>query len=671
MFRFHLALAGRAWARRFDARTRRLHAVTHLLVLGAVVASLAAVEPFGLAGLLVVGLLAFWAPLDLPSASLVAALLGCVVMFGQVAGTPWPFLAVALVAVAMSRAAVRVYNETTREHLTRSRADLVLALLGAAPYLVLFALFERGYRPRLRKAVEDAARGELGEVRNRPWQNWARTASCTPRRTFYPRSTRELIDIVQLARTEGRRIRVVATGHSWTPLSPTGDFLVNVRGLDHVSVDRSDPDRPLVVVGPGATVDQVDRALAAHGLALPSNVVLTSVRWGGLVATGSHGSGIGEPTLSDYVQALEVVTGTGELRRFDASRDPADVMNAARVHLGLFGILTSITLRVQPAFRVRMRDRVMATDEVLEQLEALVLGHAYCDLFLQPCTNRVWVRMWDATEEPLTPRQVQGLSDSNSTRDSRWSDWLSFVQAQWMNVSLAIMRRVPSLSPAVCRINASTAPTRDAVIGIDEATHYRAAIEAHRMGCIEVAFAIEPDFDVARRAIRDTLDRLAAWGEQGRYPVNVTINVRFIAGSGALLSPAGGNRRTCYLEVLGDHRGADWSAFMTEFFELHTTRPPRAPPLGQAVPRRAGDRGLGAQQSRSRSGSVPGDPRAAGPRPRRSVRQRPPGAAAVPRAARAGAGVRLVDERVVRADPDVVWRSSPICLGTRSGIRSS
>ena len=53
--------------------------------------------------------------------------------------------------------------------------------------------------------------------------------------------------------TQGKRIRVTGSSHSFSPLVPTDEFLVYNRGMRAVSVDTSNPARPLVTVESGAT----------------------------------------------------------------------------------------------------------------------------------------------------------------------------------------------------------------------------------------------------------------------------------------------------------------------------------------------------------------------------------------------------------------------------------
>jgi FAD/FMN-containing dehydrogenase len=180
-----------------------------------------------------------------------------------------------------------------------------------------------------------------------PWTNWGETAQCTPELTFYPQCIEDLIHIVCFARATERKIRVAGTGHSWSALVPTDEILVCIHRLNRVAMDLSDESRPRVVVESGTTVKEVNDVLEAYGYALPLNVVLESVRFGGLIATGSHGSGWSNPTLSDLVSSIEIITATGELRKFEMGVDSDEIMNAARLNLGLFGIIYRLTLDVQ------------------------------------------------------------------------------------------------------------------------------------------------------------------------------------------------------------------------------------------------------------------------------------------------------------------------------------
>lgn len=70
-----------------------------------------------------------------------------------------------------------------------------------------------------------------------------------------------------------------------------------------------------------------------------------------------QGTGKDQPIMSDFITSIKLVGSGGDTRTFPKDFDdvklPAtvslrDAMNALRVHLGVFGVVVEITLRVQP-----------------------------------------------------------------------------------------------------------------------------------------------------------------------------------------------------------------------------------------------------------------------------------------------------------------------------------
>jgi L-gulono-1,4-lactone dehydrogenase len=166
-----------------------------------------------------------------------------------------------------------------------------------AAHKAMIRRFSDGAINRTHLTLPDKIPPNVRYRQRRLWTNWAGTARCRPAFTFYPHCVEDLMQIVHFARATGSKIRVAATGHSWSALVPTDQILVCVHQLNRVTMDLSDESHPRVVIESGATVKEVNDALEQHGYALPLNVVLESVRFGGLIATGSHGSGWNNRTL--------------------------------------------------------------------------------------------------------------------------------------------------------------------------------------------------------------------------------------------------------------------------------------------------------------------------------------------------------------------------------------
>ncbi len=68
-------------------------------------------------------------------------------------------------------------------------------------------------------------------IKGQKWRNWTGNVEGTPHYTMYPESIQDVVEVVGLARKKGRKIRVVGSGHSFTPLVQTEEVLVSLDEL--------------------------------------------------------------------------------------------------------------------------------------------------------------------------------------------------------------------------------------------------------------------------------------------------------------------------------------------------------------------------------------------------------------------------------------------------------
>ncbi len=405
--------------------------------------------------------------------------------------------------------------------------------------------------------------------RNHAWENWGRTARCQPEFSFYPQCVEDLIQIIDFARETGKKVRAAASGHSWSALVPTDGVLVYVQQLNKVILDFSDDSQPRVVIESGATVKEVNDVLEQQGYALPLNVVLESVRFGGLIATGSHGSGWNNSTLSDLVHAIELVTASGQLRKFEAGVDSDEVMNAVRLNLGMFGIMYRITMNVQKSWIVHARDACLPIQDVFGDLRHLVESHDNFDLFWWPFCDQFWVKTW---------KKIPHTSITAKPRHSQADKLISDLGSRVHNGLIRLTENYPRLTPPISRFTFHLTPSKgNKVVDIVEAMHYRRAIEYTKMGCVEVAFKIDRNFETAKWAIKQVFKHIKTYARRGEYPLNVVMNVRFINNSKCLLSPAFGEGHTCYIEVLSRAKPEHWQRFSGQVAQDWLTLPEAMP----------------------------------------------------------------------------------------------
>lgn len=89
-----------------------------------------------------------------------------------------------------------------------------------------------------------------------------------------------------------------------------------------------------------------------EGFALPNLASLPHITVAGAVATATHGSGVGNQSLASAVSAIELVKGNGDIVKLSRASDP-DIFDGMVVSLGAMGIVTSLTLDLQPSFDMK------------------------------------------------------------------------------------------------------------------------------------------------------------------------------------------------------------------------------------------------------------------------------------------------------------------------------
>ncbi|HEY8589588.1 MAG TPA: D-arabinono-1,4-lactone oxidase [Naasia sp.] len=239
--------------------------------------------------------------------------------------------------------------------------------------------------------------------------NWSGNLVYSAARSVAPRSVEELQEAVEGASA----VKARGSRHSFTDIADTTGLAVDTAALPapfEVSADRTS-----VRIGGGARYGEVAAALAAEGLALANLASLPHISVAGAVATGTHGSGVRNRSLSAAVRGIELVDGRGELRSFLRGRDAE--FEGAVVNLGALGIVTALELDVEPAYEVRQTVYEDLPWEALQANPADVFGAGYSvSLFtdwVSPTVGQVWVKQ--RTDEQAAPPDLFGALPA--TRD--------------------------------------------------------------------------------------------------------------------------------------------------------------------------------------------------------------------------------------------------------------
>ncbi len=176
-------------------------------------------------------------------------------------------------------------------------------------------------------------------------QNWSKNIAYDAAEYAQPRSVEELQELVAGA----KKVKALGTRHSFNRVADTaGGLQINTAALDlDVSVDH---ETMTATVPGGWTYGAVAQALETEGVALHNMGSLPHISVAGGTATGTHGSGDSNQILASAISGIELVTADGSLRHYDRSNPE---LAAIAVGLGAFGVITEMTLDVEPTYFMR------------------------------------------------------------------------------------------------------------------------------------------------------------------------------------------------------------------------------------------------------------------------------------------------------------------------------
>ncbi len=180
-------------------------------------------------------------------------------------------------------------------------------------------------------------------------QAWNLAVDQRPAAVAVAQSADDVAAVVTSARQHGLRVAAQGTGHAAAPMGSLADTILlkteRLRGV------RVDPETRTARVAAGEVWLNVVGAAAEHGLAALAgsspDVGVVGYALGGGMSWLSRTHGL----CTNNVEAVELVTADGQLRRVDGETEP-ELFWALRGGGGSFGVVTALELRLFPLTEV-------------------------------------------------------------------------------------------------------------------------------------------------------------------------------------------------------------------------------------------------------------------------------------------------------------------------------
>jgi xylitol oxidase len=232
--------------------------------------------------------------------------------------------------------------------------------------------------------------------------NWSGNVTYAASRLAEPTTVAELQQLV----ASTPRLTALGSRHSFNTIADTDAVQVTLTGLPpELDIDT---DRRVARVAAGMTHAQVAAGLEARGWALANLASLPHISVAGAVATGTHGSGVGNASLAQSVVGFEIVRASGDVEVVDAS----GALDAHRVALGALGVVAAVHLAVEPSYRIAQTVHTgLGWDVVDEQFESIMSAGYSVSMFTgytDDGIRQIWTKRREGRDDAVVDLAALG-----------------------------------------------------------------------------------------------------------------------------------------------------------------------------------------------------------------------------------------------------------------------
>ena len=332
------------------------------------------------------------------------------------------------------------------------------------------------------------------------WSNWSGSVTA-PVAVTRPQSEDELAHLVRSA----AKVRATGASHSFMPLCESDELILGLDALPGritIAADRSTARIPA-----GWSIKRLTAALWDEGLALANQGDVNPQSLAGAMATGTHGTGVDLGSLATMARGFRLIGADGEACWCDADTN-ADLYQAQRLSLGMFGIATEIEVAVVPAFHLAERIEKRRWDEVRESYDELAAQHRHIEFWFFPHADHVILKTLDPCDPCDPPPRTTDVEETAFRR------------------VLDVAAKLPYLTPMLQRgmmktnMDGGRRGPAHAIFPSDRSIRFE-----------------EMEYEMPRAAGLDTLAEVVAWIRRKRLPVTFPFEYRTVAADDIWISP--------------------------------------------------------------------------------------------------------------------------------------
>lgn len=354
------------------------------------------------------------------------------------------------------------------------------------------------------------------------WQNWSGSVHCAPQNIYFPTCEQDIIDAIKQTSAKNQKIRVVGSGHSFTPLIETEENIMSLKQYDGIySIDE---EKKEATVKSGTQLRALGQLLSERKWAMENLGDIDCQTIAGAISTGTHGTGLSLGCISTQVVCFTLITANGEVIKCSEAEN-SDIFKAGQVSLGSLGIISKITLRLIPSYYLKVKKERKSFEKTLEEFEKNINENRHFEFFWLPHTDYTYAKTMNM--------------EKKAKNRGRWRKYLNeiFFENGALFVLGNICRFFPRWSQTTSRWGTSLIPEGEEIdLSCNIFASYR-WVKFHEM---EYGVPLEKGVSVLRE--------INEWVKENNIPVSFPVEFRIAKKDDIFLSPAY-KRDTAFIAV--------------------------------------------------------------------------------------------------------------------------
>lgn len=467
----------------------------------------------------------------------------------------------------------------------------------------------------------------------KPFESWEGTIKFKPNIIFFPQSIKGIQNLILWANQEGKRVRASGYRHSSSDIyAEDNEVLVSMLDIDTVTqlpaqyppINPYNDLQGINLIGQEYIKDGSKKILCKIGAAtcnyhfqdwvhaptgggsnwaLPLNVIMTEITFGGSNAPICHGSGIKNKTLSDLVVEIEFINVKGERQIVNDKEQ----LKAASGCFGLLGIVVSLTIEldemtyanfktvekkllaltippplnspIPPQLQKELSEKnLLALNNLEMQKKAFAdfvqraEQHYYSEWFWFPLQDKCWINCWRNDGNKNKAVRYPG---EFKTKKERVETYLGYLANNLFGDDLPVMRKLQTKMMGDITM-ANMINKEEIVCTLEDALHFRQGIQNIKTRMMEIEIPIPDigetgiaDWSICQKAWWAVIESVYSEKNMKYFPMRTTLEMRIMGGSDVLLAPQYQNKRTCSIEILTPIAVNEkrWNAFLQEILD--------------------------------------------------------------------------------------------------------